>query len=274
MLDKTPRGRGARPRSLRVALLHTQRAPGLSFLLDEDPERGWSYELVAAVATDAESAELARLDAARVPALVHDLRAFSRARGVRRDDLTVRPEFDRATLDLLAPFEPDLLVLSGYLHIATAPLLEAFPDRAINIHDADLAVLGADGRPRYRGLRSTRDAVFAGASETRSTVHLVTPEVDVGPLLLRSWAFPTHPMILEAGAWNAPDILKAYAYAQREWMMRAAWGPMLSHVIRRFAGGAVRLLDGRAVVAGALGPEQMSARVNSRLGPAAEAASQ
>jgi phosphoribosylglycinamide formyltransferase 1 len=262
---------------LRVALLHTQRAPGLPYLLDEDPERGGSYELVAAVATDPESVELARLDAARVPALVHDLRAFSRARGARRDDLTVRPEFDRATLDLLAPFEPDLLVLSGYLHIATAPLLGAFPDRAINIHDADLAVLGADGRPRYRGLRSTRDAVVAGAAETRSTVHLVTPEVDVGPLLLRSWAFPTHPMILAAGAWNAADILKAYAYAQREWMMRAAWGPMLSHVIRRFAGGAVRLLDGRAVVGGVLGPEQLAApagsRVNSRLGPAAEAAS-
>lgn len=262
MLDKTPRRRGAEAKKLRVALLHTQRAPGLSYLLDEDPERGRSWELVAAVATDAESAELARLDAARVPALVHDLRAFCRTRGVRRDDLRARPEFDRATLELLSPFEPDLVVLCGYLHIATAPLLEAFPDRVINIHDADLAVLGADGLPRYRGLRATRDAVFAGEAETRSTVHLVTPSVDVGPLLLRSWAFPTHPMIHEAN--GAADILKAYAYAQREWMMRAAWGPMLAHVIGRFAAGAIRLLDRRAVVAGALGPGELPAPLPAR----------
>ena len=84
------------------------------------------------------------------------------------------------------------------------------------------------------GVESFRDpclAVFAGEPETRSTVHLVTPEVDVGPALVRSWPFPVHPMVDDARRWGAIDILKAYAYAQREWMMRAAWGPMLRKAI-------------------------------------------
>jgi hypothetical protein len=52
-------------------------------------------------------------------------------------------------------------------------------------------------------------------------------------------------------------MLKAYAYAQREWMMRAAWGPLLARAVRLFALDQVRLLNGRAVIAGRMGPEQL-----------------
>jgi folate-dependent phosphoribosylglycinamide formyltransferase PurN len=100
--------------------------------------------------------------------------------------------------------------------------------------------------------------VFAGEPETRSTVHLVTPEVDVGPLLVRSWAFPTHPLVAAARAWGAADILKAYAYAQREWMMRAAWGRLLTRTLMLFAAGTVRVTGGRATIAGAPGPVDLA----------------
>jgi methionyl-tRNA formyltransferase len=199
-----------------------------------------------------------------VPAIVHDIRRFYAARGARLTALGPRGEYDRRTVELLAPFRPDLVVLSGYLHILTAPALEAFPNRIVNVHDADLTVLDAGGRPRYRGLRSTRDAVFAGAAETRSTVHLVTPEVDVGPLLVRSWAFPVHVMVDQARDLGSGDVLRAYAYAQREWMMCAAWGPMLARTIDVFARDDVRLLGGRAVVAGALGPLELPAPLAAR----------
>ena len=123
------------------------------------------------------------------------------------------------------------MILCGYLHILTGPMLEAYPERIINIHDSDLTLTDALGRPKYRGLHAVRDAVFAGERETRSTVHLVTPEVDVGPPLFRSWAFPTHPLIDAARRWRSTDILNAYAYAQREWMMRASWGQLLATAI-------------------------------------------
>lgn len=241
---------------LRVAFLCSRRAPGLPYLLDA--ARPGLWRLVAGVTSDLESEAPRLLEAAGVPAVTHDITAFYRARGAGLRDLTVRRDYDRATLELLRPFRPDLVVLCGYLHIVTAPLLEAYPGRVINLHDADLSVTGPDGLPKYRGLRSTRDAIVAGEMETRSTVHLATPAVDVGPPLVRSWAFPTHPLVDDARRWGATDVLKAYAYAQREWMMRAAWGPLLARAIELFAQDEIRFLHGRPVVAGALGPEELA----------------
>lgn len=246
------------PGDLRVALLTSRRAPGLDRLLARSGRPGAGWRLVAAVASDPASEALPHLERARVPASVHDLRAFCAERGVRPGDRDARRDYDRRTVVLLAPHRPDLVVLCGWLWIVTEPLLETWPGRAINIHDSDLAIVGPGGRPLYRGLRATRDAIEAGEGETRSTVHIVTEEVDVGPLLVRSWSFPVHSLVEEARAWNAGDILSAYAYAQREWMMRASWGRLLERAIVRHVRGEVRILGGKAVVAGALGPEDLA----------------
>jgi len=216
---------------LKVALLSTFRAPGLAYLLGEDRRRGRIYDLTTLVVTDSEHRDLATARTAHVPVLVRDIHEYYRGRGTPLRDMSVRADFDRETAHELLALGIDLVVACGYLHILTKPLLDAFPDRVINIHDADLSIQGGDGRPRYRGLRSTREAILAGEPETRTTVHLVTSEVDVGPVLLRSRAFPVHPMVRDARAWQAIDILKACAYAQREWMMRAVWGPLLSDAI-------------------------------------------
>ena len=247
-----------RPGPLRVALLSSRRAPGLSHLLEGDPARGRLYELVAAVVSDSRSEVPAQLAKAAVPCAVHDLRDFCAMRGARLADPAVRRVYDAQTVRLLNRFRPQLVLLSGYLHLVTGPLLAAYPDRLVNLHDADLALPGRDGLPRYRGLRSTYDALAAGEPETRSTAHLVTADLDAGPLLVRSAAFPAHlPLLGEVRNWQRPDILKASAYAQREWMMRAAWGRLLSRVIALFAQDGVRVLGGRAVVDGRLGPEEL-----------------
>jgi folate-dependent phosphoribosylglycinamide formyltransferase PurN len=137
-----------------------------------------------------------------------------------------RKEFDAETLSMLREFDVDAVVLLGYLFVITEPLLAAFPDRILNIHDADLTLRNADGSPRYPGLHATRDAIFAGERETRSSVHLVTPQLDGGPVIVRSKAFPVAPFIHEAVARGEDDIVRAYAYAQREWMMRSSWGEL------------------------------------------------
>jgi phosphoribosylglycinamide formyltransferase-1 len=242
---------------LRVAVLCSRRAPGLSYLL-EAPERGRSYEVVAVITSDAECVERERLAAARVPCVLHHLRAFYEARGARLGDMGPRADYDRGTVELLAPYRPDLVILCGYLHIVTRPILEAYAERVINVHDSDLMLTDATGLPKYRGLHAVRDAVFAGEGETRSTVHLATPVCDAGPPMIRSWSFPTHPMVDEARSSGAADILKAYAYAQREWMMRASWGPLLATAIGLYAEDQVRILHGRALVAGAVGPGDLS----------------
>ena len=240
---------------LRVALLTSRRAPGLSYLLEQDPLRGRLYDFVVGFTSDAGSEELPRLSQAGIPALSHDLATFCGVRGGRRGDLGLRRQYDARTVRFLKGYRPELIVLCGYLHIVTETLLAAYPMAVVNIHDADLTLAGEDGHPLYCGLHSTYDALAAGRQETRSTVHLVTAEVDRGPPLIRSWGFPSHPLVEDARRWKADKVLKAYAYAQREWMMGSAWGPLLARAIHRFALDQVRILGGRAVIAGRLGPE-------------------
>lgn len=262
--DRGPSPNGSRPRRpdpsldgrdrFRVALLCSGRAPGLVEWLRLEDERDRPHDLVACLTSDPACHERERLERAGIPCLVHDIRAHYEAAGRPLQDLSARHAYDRGTVERLRPFAPDLLVACGYLHILTEPVLAAYPDRIVNLHDADLTVRGADGGARYPGLHAVREAVFRGAAETRSTAHLVTEEVDGGPPLVLSWAFPVHPLVEEARRWGAEDILKAYAYAHREWMMRASWGPLLRRAVGLFARDAVRALDGRAVVDGGPGP--------------------
>jgi phosphoribosylglycinamide formyltransferase 1 len=245
-----------RNQSLRVAVLTTRRAPGLERLLEHEArDRDWT--IAVAIATDPTADALSVAAARGVPTCVHDLGAFACSRGTSPASLAVRPDFDRSTQELLEPFGPELILLCGYLHIVTDPLLAAHPERVVNIHDSDLLSMAPDGRPRYRGLHSTRDAIFAGEPETRSTVHLAVPEVDAGPPLLRSWGFPTHPLVDDARRWGASDILKAYAYAQREWMMEASWGALLAETVGHFARDEVRRVGDRMVVGGSVAPREL-----------------
>lgn len=252
MLREGAKPRGPRAEPLRVAVLCSEQAPGLAELLK--PEDQAEYKVVGLVTTDSASNVVPQTAGAGIPCLVHDIREFYREREARLRDLAVRRDYDAVTVRLLARLRPDLVALSGYRYILTDPVLSAYPHRVINVHDADLSIIDASRHPKYGGLHSTRDAVFAGECETRSTLHLVTPEVNAGPLLLQSWGFEVHAMAAEARGWNAIDLLKAYAQAQREWMMRAAWGRLLKTAVEFFAWDAVRIVGERAFISGIPGP--------------------
>lgn len=215
---------------LRAALLCSRRAPGLSFLLNEDRNRGRLYDLVCCLSSEEESEAMRETVRAGLPFISHSIARFSARNGTKRTDLEARVVYDRETLELLTPFEPDLLVLSSYLLILTKPIWSAFPDRIVNVHHADLTK-----RRPYVGLRAVRDAIFAGETETRATAHLVTERLDQGPILALSKPFPVSPLVRDALEWRATDVLKAYAYAHQEWMIRSAWGPLLSEAIAEMA---------------------------------------
>ena len=136
-----------------------------------------------------------------------------------------REPFDAETAAMFHRFHVDAVVCLGYLYVITEPLLAAFPDRILNVHDSDL--------PRYPGLHATRAAIYAGERETRSSVHIVTPQLDGGPVLARSEAFPVAPFVHEAVKRGEHDIVRAYAYAQREWMMRSTWGALAADALER-----------------------------------------
>jgi phosphoribosylglycinamide formyltransferase-1 len=197
-------------RPLRVAVLCSDRAPGVGELL-ADPERGSLYELACVVTTNRDLAVRDRLVDAGISCI---------ARTPPPKDLRERAAYDAETAGYLRIFDVDLVVLCCYLRILTAPMLEAFPGRIVNLHDSDLAIR-KDGRARYVGLRSTLAAIAAGETETRATAHWVSAEVDQGPVLLRSEAFP----------------VSEDARTHRERVIRTAWGPLMRDAIHIIAKG-------------------------------------
>jgi hypothetical protein len=69
----------------------------------------------------------------------------------------------------------------------------------------------------------------------------VTEEVDLGPTILRSAAFPVSPLVAAALARGDVASVKAYAFAHQEWMLSGAWGPMWRAVLRMVTGVSLPL---------------------------------
>lgn len=225
---------------IRVAVLCSENDARLSYLLDADPNYGDTYRIVCGVANVEGSAAARTLAAADVPVQERDIHAFYDERDAPLSDMDVRRAFDDRTAEFLVSHDPDLVVLSGYLHIVTEPVLDQFFPRIVNAHHGDLTVLDERGVPVYRGLDAVEDAVFAGEAATHETTHLVTEAVDRGPLVARSRQFAVHrELVDDARERGDADVLSAYVYAHRGWMVRDGGGPTLAKTIELVADGRV-----------------------------------
>ncbi len=106
-----------------------------------------------------------------IPALVIDHRDYSDRMG-----------FTRAVRDSLLDYGVELVCLAGFLRILDPIFFEAFPNRVLNIHPALLPAFGGQGMYGHH----VHQAVLAsGAKFSGATVHLVTPETDVGPIIIQ-----------------------------------------------------------------------------------------
>ncbi len=204
---------------LHVAVLCSKRAPGLQALLHH-PFRGVLYEIDCLMTSEPAFSECG------VPVITHPIRSFYDNHRAPLIDFGVRELYDRFTAEVLRCLGIDAVVMMGYLYVATDGLLTAFPNRVLNVHD---------GTSKYPGLHATRDAVLAGEHETRSTVHLATGDLDAGPVVVLSDPFPVAPFVQQANAAGHADIVRAYTYAHREWMMRSAWGDLAARALERVA---------------------------------------
>ena len=120
-----------------------------------------------------------------IPVFTNDIRSFYKSRGKKVTDLRVREEFDREAVAALKSIMPDVLAYAGYVWATTAPLVDAF--LGINAHPADLSIMEGDRR-KFAGAHGVRDALLAGETALASTAHLVTTQVDGGPILMISEA--------------------------------------------------------------------------------------
>jgi phosphoribosylglycinamide formyltransferase-1 len=89
----------------------------------------------------------------------------------------VREDYDRALQGLIDQFEPDLVVLAGFMRILSPGFVQHYAGRIINIHPSLL--------PALRGLDTHRRALQEGVSEHGASVHFVTEELDGGPVIIQ-----------------------------------------------------------------------------------------
>jgi folate-dependent phosphoribosylglycinamide formyltransferase PurN len=134
-------------------------------LLNQDRRRGCDYEIVCCLTSSDTFIEEVRVERRGVRYVPYAIRHFCRSRGVELGNLEARAAFDQATVDLLKPFNPDIIMLDGYLLLLTEPMLKAYHGRILTLHHSDLLLRRPLDGPRYPGLRAVRDAFAAGEPE-------------------------------------------------------------------------------------------------------------
>jgi phosphoribosylglycinamide formyltransferase-1 len=123
---------------------------------------------VSAVITNRpDAAGIEYADKAGISTAILDHKAFSS-----------RELFDQALANEIDKHAPSLVVLAGFMRILSAQFVEHFAGKLINIHPSLL--------PKYKGLHTHQRAIDAGDKEHGASVHLVTPELDDGPVILQA----------------------------------------------------------------------------------------
>ncbi len=100
------------------------------------------------------------------------------ARSLNPADFADRDAFDAALANEIDSFQPDLVVLAGYMRILSPAFVQHFAGKLLNIHPSLL--------PKYPGLHTHRQAIANGDSEHGTSVHFVTEELDGGPVILQA----------------------------------------------------------------------------------------
>lgn len=158
---------------------------------------------VLVASNDPDAGGLAKAAAQGIPTAAVDHRNFPRDRA----------GFEAALLEPLLAAEPDIICLAGFMRILTPEFVTRFTDRMLNIHPSLL--------PKYPGLHTHARAIEAGDTEAGATVHLVTPELDAGPMLGQARV----PIL----AGDTPEQLAARVLVQEH--------RLYPTVLRRFAAG-------------------------------------
>ena len=132
-----------------------------------------------------------------------------------------REAFDQALAAAIDEFQPDLVVLAGYMRILTTPFVEHYAGRMMNIHPSLL--------PAFAGLHTHARAIETGVKITGCTVHFVTPELDHGPIIAQA-AVP----VLDD---DTPDTLAERILQQEHCIYPQA--------VRWFIEGRLQVVDGQ-----------------------------
>jgi phosphoribosylglycinamide formyltransferase-1 len=150
-----------------IVILISGRGSNMESVVRAAQAEQWEARIAAVISNKADAAGLAFAQAHGIPTAV-----------VPSNQFASRAEFDAALQQVIDGFSPDLVVLAGFMRILTAPFVEHYAGRMLNIHPSLL--------PDFPGLHTHRQALEAGVPQHGATVHVVTAELDHGPVLARA----------------------------------------------------------------------------------------
>ena len=171
----------------RTAILISGRGSNMMALVEAARDPAYPAEIVCVLSNRADAKGLDFAAANGITARVIDHKAFA-----------TREAFEAALDDELRAMNVEIIALAGFMRVLTAGFIARWEGRMINIHPSLL--------PAYKGLHTHERALADGAKTHGCSVHLVTPELDGGPVLLQAEV----PVLAD----DTPDTLAARVLRQ------------------------------------------------------------
>lgn len=140
-------------------------------LIDGQSRNAFDGKIVVAVTSNSKAYGIERAKAAGIDCYV-----------CRKKDFSNEVERDKHIVEILERYSVELIVLAGYLGIISAPLLDRYGGRIINIHPALLPKFGGKG---MYGMRVHEAVIAAGEKKSGATVHYVDGGTDTGKIIVQ-----------------------------------------------------------------------------------------
>lgn len=176
-------------------------------------------EIVGVISNNKNAYALTRAEENEIPSLC-----------ISPKDFETREIFNGKLLEAVESFEPDLVVLAGFLVVIPPEMIRKYENRMINIHPSLIPSFCGKG---YYGLKVHEAALARGVKVVGATVHFVDEGTDTGPIILQK--------AVEVQQGDTPEVLQRRVMEQAEWKI-------LPRAIDLIANGKVRVEDHRTVI--------------------------
>lgn len=183
---------------LRVVVLVSGGGTNLQAILDAiDNGKIKNAEVVGVISNNANAYALTRAEEHNIP-----------NECISPKNYESRDVFNDALLEGVSKYNPDLIVLAGFLVAIPEKMVKAFPEKIINIHPSLIPSFCGKG---YYGLKVHEAALQRGVKVTGATVHYVDEGTDTGKIIFQK------PVMIEDG--DTPEILQKRVMEQAEWII-------------------------------------------------------
>lgn len=150
-----------------IVILISGRGSNMEAIVQACAQQNWSARIAAVISNKATAGGLEFAASHGIATAVVDHKQFDS-----------REAFDTELARVIDGYQPDLVVLAGFMRILTEGFVRHYDGRLLNIHPSLL--------PAFPGLHTHERAIEAGCKLAGATVHLVTPELDHGPIVIQA----------------------------------------------------------------------------------------